>query len=463
MSVGGRVVNETEKVILESEYKDGERVPVNVDGGVVVYILTPERVTVGPFSATRSSKGVYQYEYYPAKFGKYSYQFQSTDGTVISEKTFNVKKLEIRNTPPFPVVDGIGSTPSFTFIGIEATRGTLQGVTPSFTFVGVEPTVNQGYVSTTPSFTFAGVEAMEFDFEDETLFMATSPNGRNLGGGTDVTIGEGDVFESERIYQIDPDGTITELFDFADFWGDGTELKWMVLDRPRFKLYLLYEGNELYVYDLKTGVHSEYYTFPTLPNEIPRFDVMETGTYGGYIFFVYAFGSTSTDMFRLNLDDTVTNLGYFLAQTDRIAVCREETQQVYGCSSTYFQVRLFEADDGAQTTLIDSQFGSSFGPAFIHHERTDKILYDQAGSGGKVIIQDEDGNADVKQSYGWGGEKATYSPSNGRLYRGGNPMTYNEEGVYDVYYEPQVKKPGTDTLITTADMGSYGVNIVEAW
>lgn len=113
--MSGRISYVNERRILEAEFKDIDNNPVNVADGVVVYIEKPNGFVEGPFSTTRTEKGVYRYDYYPEDFGKYEYRFQNPNGNIISEKTFNVKKSVFEELPPFGPVSAMAGVATLTY------------------------------------------------------------------------------------------------------------------------------------------------------------------------------------------------------------------------------------------------------------------------------------------------------------------------------------------------------------
>lgn len=129
-----------ERTILESEYKDFDNNPVNVSSGIVVYILKPHTTNYeGPYGATRTEKGIYQYTYVPTTFGKHRYQFQDPSGNIVSESSFTVKRSIFDSLPPFPAVEGVpDGTPEITMEAVDPIPREALVTTPSMTMVAID-------------------------------------------------------------------------------------------------------------------------------------------------------------------------------------------------------------------------------------------------------------------------------------------------------------------------------------
>jgi len=77
-------VDEGESILLRATYTDeaGERADPAQPVEVIVVPPSPQSANDGPFTATRTEKGVYEYEYDVEEAGRYEYRFETNDDAV---------------------------------------------------------------------------------------------------------------------------------------------------------------------------------------------------------------------------------------------------------------------------------------------------------------------------------------------------------------------------------------------
>ena len=227
-----RIVYIDELHTLEAEFKDLDNLPVNVEEGIVVYIEKPNKDLLGPFSATRTDKGVYRYDYYPPDAGRYEYRFQNPLGTLIAEKHFNVKEPKFDTIPPFGPVTAVAETPIITYVAIDAIKLDATTITPSMTYVAVTPEVGPITATpTVPEITYEAqdaVGALQIQHGDVFFIQPSAPSGGSVG---DEHIGH-----QKRVSYPNGDFDEDEINEILDYSGEPWTPAYLAVDSKNFKL-----------------------------------------------------------------------------------------------------------------------------------------------------------------------------------------------------------------------------------